>query len=195
MNRLWLKILLAVALSSGVHATEAYWTLLGFELEKTTLFDIQKKLGEAPIRHAGDAAASSYEVCYQSPEHRATLSFLSGEMGGPDHTLLGFAVRSTEKKRRDCGSLTADQTLLKLGVLELGKNIDAVRRSLPQPVRTLPDGLEYHHITKLPFTPEERERMHIENPGDAYWDVSVAIRVYEANGRITGYEVSKVTSW
>jgi len=182
-------------MSVAVQATDEYLTLLGFELEKTNLFEIQKKLGEVPIKQTGDAGDSYYGICYLSKENNAIVYFESGEMGGSDHTLLSFVVKNTLEKSQQCGELKNNIGDLMLGVIKLGRSIDEVRKELPQPVKVVADGLEYRQMTRLPFTKEDIARMKIKDMNEAYWDVSVTIRVFEENGTITGYEVSKVTSW
>ncbi len=195
MNRLAATILLVLSISAVAHATEEYLTLLGFELEKTDLFKIQNRLGKTPIKHTGDAAESYDGICYTSGENNATVYFESGEMGGPEHTLLGFTVKRTGETSQVCGDLDGHHADLKLGAIELGKNIDVVRRELPQPVKNMPGGVEYQQISRLPFTEEDRKSTQIKDVGNAYWDVTVTIRVFEENGAVVGYEVSKVTTW
>ena len=195
MNRLAIKILLILSMSTAVQATDEYLTLLGFKLEKTNLFEIQKRLGNVPIKHAGDAGDSYYGICYLSRENNATVYFESGEMGGHEHTLLNFVVKNALEKSQKCGELKNNIGDLRLGVIKLGKSIDEVRKELPQPVKVVADGLEYRQMTRLPFTKEDIERTKIKDLNEAYWDVSVTIRVFEENGTVSGYEVSKVTSW
>ena len=195
MTRTAAKIFLILSMSAVVQAADEYLTLLGFELEKTTLSEIQSRLGTAPIKHTGDAAEAYYGICYLSREHNATVYFESGEMGGPEHTLLGFAVRNTMEKSQICGDLKTDQTNLTLGAIEPGRNIDDVRRELPQPVKNISNGIQYQQLTQVPFTKKEVESMQIQEMRHAFWDVTVTIRVFEDNGTVSGYEVSKVTSW
>jgi hypothetical protein len=62
----------------------------GFELGKVTLGEIAKSLGRAKLVETGDAGGYEARICYRVPA--GVINFLSGEMGGPDHHLLGFGV-------------------------------------------------------------------------------------------------------
>lgn len=65
--------------------------------EGTPLADIAKELG-GTIQHAGDAADSTYWLCYQQPGSAtapaAVVWFQSGELGGEAHTLAAIAVET-----------------------------------------------------------------------------------------------------
>jgi len=64
--------------------------------EKTTLGEIRDKIGSGVIKHQGDAAESTYWLCYITKEERVWV--LSGEMGGSKNAVLNVAVESGEFK-------------------------------------------------------------------------------------------------
>ena len=186
---------------ASVYASDVYdqyLSLLGFKLEETDLVKIRKKLGNAPIKHTGDAGGSYSGLCYVSPKDNVTVYFESGEMGGGNHTLLSFVVKNSLEKLQKCGNLAIHNkgsNIFKVGVLELGKDIKHVKLLLPQPVIDTPNGIQHKHFGKIPFTKEDIERTQVQDMEYAFWDVFISIEVFEKNDVVNGYKVSKITSW
>jgi hypothetical protein len=78
----------------------------GFDVlyEKTPLGEIKSTIGSGQIKHQGDAAESTYWLCYTTQEERIWIS--SGEMGGTENAVLNVAVVSGEfKANKDCPML------------------------------------------------------------------------------------------
>lgn len=80
---------------------------LTVELERTTLSDIQKYIGVGTIRHIGDAAGSTYWLCYAASfnGHPERIWFSSGEMGGNEHSLLSVDVVAGGRDKDNCPQL------------------------------------------------------------------------------------------
>jgi hypothetical protein len=174
---------------------EKYLSLLGFKLEETNLNEIRKELGASNIIHTGDAAASYYALCYVSPDEKKMIIFESGEMGGGDHTLLSFIVKKANQDAKNCSKLGKAYTNYDVGVLSVGQNFEAVRREMPQPITETKNGVQHKHFGKIPFTKKEIEKHSVQDMKYANWDVSIFIDVYIKQGIVSGYKVSKVTSW
>lgn len=175
---------------------EQYLSLLGFRLENANLINIREKLGEAPINHSGDAGGSYYGLCYVLPKHNITIYFESGEMGGKSHDLSSFVVRNAVEKKLKCGVLASTNlTEVKVGDLEIGKNIESVKIKLPQPISKKPYGLQHKNFGQRPFSEADIKMTQVEDMKSALWDVFTSIDVYERNGLVSGYKVSRLTSW
>jgi len=82
--------------SSGA-AGDRFTHYAGFELERSTLSDVQDLLGESRIREAGDAGEYQAWVCYSTAW--GEVRFNSGEMGGGT-VLLGITM--SESMAADC---------------------------------------------------------------------------------------------
>jgi len=175
---------------------EQYLALLGFELEKSNLIEIQEMLGQAPINHSGDAGGSYYGLCYVLPKQEITVYFESGEMGGNKHDLLSFAVKSSVENKLKCGELSNTSLKdIKVGILSVGEKIDTIKSKLPQPISKQPYGYLHKNFGQRPFTQDDIKMTQVEDMKYAFWDVFTSIEVYEKNGLVSGYKVSRVTSW
>jgi hypothetical protein len=127
-----LTSLAAAAVGSGGQAGEQFTELLGFRLLQAKLADVQKRLGSVELEQSGDAGEYLATLCYVDRRVHTTVLFKSGEMGGPDHELLGFELRRYDD-RTDlaCRSLDSSETavpVLQLGPLHLGMMRDAYRK-------------------------------------------------------------------
>lgn len=193
------SLLFAYLISGAAVASDEYGeylTLLGFKLEESNLIDIRNELGNTAIQHSGDAGDAYYGLCYVLPKDNITIIFESGEMGGKNHSLLSFVVKNATEKSKKCGILAnTGSKEVKVGILELGKNIESIKSLLPQPVTDTPFGFEHKNFGQKPFSEEDIKMTQVEDMKSAFWDVFTSIEVYVHNGVINGYKVSRVTSW
>lgn len=73
--------------------------------EKTPLAEIKNKIGRGHIDHEGDAAESTYWLCYTA--HKERIWIMSGEMGGSDNIVLDVAIESDHfNTSSDCPALS-----------------------------------------------------------------------------------------
>ena len=87
---------------------DEYKSFLGFTLNKVILSDIQKKIGNSKLIEKGDAGEYEASICYVVPSGYK-ISFLSGELGGRDHLLLGYSVRKQDTETdHDCYQLNTE---------------------------------------------------------------------------------------
>ena len=66
---------------------------------------------------------------------------------------------------------------------------------MPKPTVITETGIMYKKFTKKAFSKKDIERTKVKNMKYAFWDVSLYIEVFEKNGLVNGYKVSKLTSW
>ncbi|TPW17879.1 MAG: hypothetical protein FD130_489 [Halothiobacillaceae bacterium] len=187
--------ILSLSFSFTVDAVEGYdryLSLMGMTLEETNLHAIREKLGNTPLKNDDD----SYSICYSSKQSNATLFFGSNELGGSKQRLLNFYVKNGVAAEDQCTAITADPKLFRLGAIELGKDINTVKRQLPQPVEEIKErGLLHRYYGKIPFSKKEIERLQVEDLNHAFWSLLLFIEVFEEQGVVSGYKVSKLTSW
>jgi hypothetical protein len=97
MLHLWLALTALTALVAAPafaqNAGEKYTVFQGYALGTITLGGIQRDLGTAPLVKTGDAGESMASICYRTPS--GLIYFLSGELGGPEHELLGFEFKKS----------------------------------------------------------------------------------------------------
>lgn len=196
-----LKTFALLGLLFGVQAVasdtyDPYLSLMGFKLEETDLYKIQEKLGNSSIQQSMAMNGPHYAICYFLNKNNATIFFESGVMGGKQHQLLAYTVKSGIEKADGCTSLLSSENNIHLGELDLGKEINVVKKSLPQPVEDIPGyGYLHKHFYRKPFSKKDIERSGVKDMANAFWSVSIFIEIFENQGTVNGYKVSKQTSW
>lgn len=123
INRLFFSSLFFVLLIS-IEPTYAqddgskFTNFAGFDLGTVTLSEIEQKYGHATLIESGDAGEYEAKICYSLDD--GILYFLSGELGGDIHELLGFAVsvqRISEQKK--CAEFPVKKKPFKLNLAGL----------------------------------------------------------------------------
>jgi hypothetical protein len=96
-----------------------FTTFAGFELGKVTLGQVAEHIGPAKLLESGEAGEYEAKICYRT--NAGLVYFLSGEMGGREHDLLGFAV-SRNDTTKPCSKFPANRApkILTLAGLRLG---------------------------------------------------------------------------
>ena len=198
MKKIFINVFIILCALTQVHATDEYTTLLGFQLEKNNLHQIQEKLGYTPIRLTGDAGGTIYKLCYISKKNNITINFESGELGGKNHELLGFSVMNSIENSQECREIKLKDNWAKntnIGVIKLGESFISVVSKLPKPTKRILGGIEYQHVRKIPFTKEEIIKLKVEKLEYAFYSELTTIKVFNKNNIVSGYEVWKVTTW
>jgi len=181
-------------LAAGSYNLDSYFVFMGFELEETELAEIQEVLGIAPTHQEGDAAYSYTAICYRVPGGNVTVYFESGEMGG-GRRLLSYRIVEEEKSDFKCGNTQKKRiNEYKIGALEIGKGIENTIASLPSEIESR-DGNDFYYYKKIPFTEEEIKRLEVKNMKYAFWDQSITIQLFSTGDAVSGYRVTKITSW
>jgi hypothetical protein len=141
---------------------EQFTELMGVRLLNVTLADVQARLGKADLAESGDAGEYLATICYLDPSTRTTVVFKSGEMGGPNHELLGFEVREySHLTDAGCPPLpSGDGTPPSLGIgpLHLGMTQEAFGLALGGLRELTGRGIGRVFERTQPMTPEELVR-------------------------------------
>ena len=151
--------------------------------EKTTLGEIRDKIGSGVIKHQGDAAESTYWLCYTTKEERVWV--LSGEMGGSKNAVLNVAVESGEfKSSQACPMLpNGFQPLSFDNGLWVGASEESVLKLLGRPSHTEDQWLSFDYTGK---------EMEFCKPWGA--DVMNWVLVKVTNGHVVAIHAGQVTS-
>jgi len=171
------------ALSTVKPTTEFIMGGFHVRYEKTNLGEIRDKIGSGLIKHEGDAAESTYWLCYSTQEERVWL--LSGEMGGSEKSVLNVTVESGKfEASQECPMLPrAFQPVSFDNELRLGASEESVLKILGRPSHTEGQWLSFD------YTGEEKEFC---KPWGA--DVVNWIHVKVINGRVVSIQAGQVTS-
>jgi hypothetical protein len=203
MNRaiaiLLLLLLTSTAFPSFAEDTgEQFTDFLGFHLGTITLAEVEKKLGPAKLIETGDAGGYEAKICYKTSI--GLVYFLSGEMGGSKHELLGFAV-SKNDEAKPCSPYPSSQPppMLELAGLRLGMTKANFSRAVRKKVQWEDDIGRVFFESKRPITPaelaklpKEVQQMILDGQSQNFFDVLVSIIGYFSKDRLTEFQVWKV---
>ena len=163
------------------------------QFEKTSLHEIQEKMGAGSLEQAGDAADSIRWLCYSLPGQRVWL--VSTEMGGSDAALMEVFVDSLSPStpvEPTCPTLPSTLRPPSLQFGWIGSPISTIRKSFGEPSGVRGDWLLYLFAGK--------EAGPYQGPGDTVpvtvdWDVSAYVEVKIREGKVVSIRASHVTSY
>jgi hypothetical protein len=208
MNRLLqLSLFFVLAISiEPIYAQEdgsQFTNFAGFDLGTVTLSEIEQKYGPSTLIESGDAGGYEAKICYRLDD--GILYFLSGEMGGSNHKLLGFAVsvpRSSEPKK--CAEFPVNKRPLKLNLagLHLGmakaefENVFTTKVKWNGTTGTTffksKRAITQKEIERLPKGVQERTKTGIFQD---YFDVLVSIVGYFEGNNLVEFRVWKIVTF
>ena len=159
MYRILVLIALACLASPAASQSDGsqFTIMADFELGKLTLGQITKSLGPSKLVESGDAGEYEAKICYRAPT--GLVHFLSGEMGGPNHKLLGFGV-SVDDETQACPVFPTDHVpkTLNLAGLRLGQSRAQFSRAVKQKIEWDGNIGRAFIESKRPMTPTELDK-------------------------------------
>ena len=169
-----------------------------FKLNVGTLDDVQSVLGPATLVETGEAGEYEASVCYRLPG--GLIYFLSGEMGGPNLTLLGFGISKLDTKK-PCAHWPRNVVVpnLQIGKLRVGMTANEFSKIVKGKIEWAGDNARFFYETKREFTQEEMSHFSAEVQADIkngnqqnYFDVQVALDVKFRNKRLAEVRIWKI---
>ena len=198
----YLAVALALMLSTTVNAQrtgERYASFAGFRLNVGTLADVRTALGSAKIIESGDAGEYKAQLCYRTA--RSTVTFLSGEMGGQTHHLLGFGVAETSSSDRvNCPTWPAARAAppVRIGNLRIGMSRSEFERRVGVKVqRDGPIETAFFSSTRkfttadISAMPVEAQKAVAQGKSQGYFDVQIAVEGVFSQDRLSAIQVWK----
>ena len=193
-------ILLALLPAYGQQTGSRFTSFAGFKLGSVTLSQVENDIAPATLIEAGDAGEYEASICYRTPF--GLVYFLSGEMGGSEHTLIGFRLAESDSSKR-CAVWPGRRAAPKmsLGGLRLGVTQTEFSRSFATHIRW-GKGVAYVAFeSKLKMTPTEIESLPedvrlatLAGTMQNYYDVLVSITGVFTDGKLSTLEVWKTES-
>ena len=177
-----------------------FTSFAGFRLGAVTLSQVTNELGHAALVESGDAGEYMASVCYRTPS--GLIYFLSGEMGGNEHELLGFRL-SRSASAKSCANWPSNRATPKLivGGLMLGFTKAQFRDAIGTKIRWDNDVAYGNFQTKRMMTRSEIENLSrgAKDPVQAhkeqdYFDVTVSIVGVFKAGRLDELKIWKIES-
>lgn len=178
-----------------------FTTFAGFELGKVTLAQVAESLGPAKLVESGDAGEYEAKICYQASSGLAY--FLSGEMGGRAHRLLGFGV-SGNNAALPCAEFPTGRASepLYLAGLRRGLTKNEFARVVATDVQWEGNIGRAFLESKRPMTPSEIDKLPKDvkeavRTGKAqnYFDVLVSVIGTFSGDRLSEFKVWKIETF
>lgn len=148
-------------------------------LAKSTLTDVQVKLGKAKITETGDAGEYEAALYYYYPKENILIKFYSSELGGNEKELVGYTFKKNMGAKLPAGCKTVDKNIdLNVGGIYVGmKREDFMKLfSKTQQVNKNTDKFTFSHVEKLNGTD---------------YDVTITIEGIFKNNRLDKFEIAK----
>jgi hypothetical protein len=175
------------------HNVLPHLCLMGFTLGKSTIPDVQRKLGASTVGRCSDEQDASNEICYVLPGPQEDRVFFESGVSGGWSGLDGFRVVSgTEKStcRVQCASATGAGNIQTNGGLKLGLKRNEVLNLLGSPTRETGDSLTFEWLSRKRMTKDEMEKSGQNPVTYPYWNVLDTIQVTLRNSKVVEFEVS-----
>lgn len=187
----------SVAQSDGSQFT----SFANFQLGKMTLTQVAKNLGHTKVIESGDAGEYEAKICYRTP--KGTIYFLSGEMGGQDHELLGFGIAINDNQQV-CAKFPENLTpkTLNLAGFQLGQTKKEFAHVVETNVRWEKNIGRAYIESKRPMSPveinkfpEDVKKSILAGTAQNYFDVGISIVGTFTNNKLSKVEVWKVETY
>ena len=174
-------------LSAPLQASESgeqFVTIGGITLGRATFQDVQTRLGRTNITKAADP--HDEQLCYLLPVGDTFLLFVSNDLGGPEHTLIGYEVRRGSGSRpASCLQLSATLAMpfeTDVGGIRLGMTRAQFLKVVGQPVKA------DRKIVMREFA--RKEPLNGRN-----YDIVIYIEGEFRGDKLRGFSVSKTETW
>lgn len=177
----------------GKHNALPQLSLMGFTLGKSSISDVQKRLGIATVGRCSDDQSASKEICYIMPGPEKDRVFFESGVSGGWSVLDGFKVFSGAEKpkcRIQCANSILQSNIQTDGGLKLGLTRDEVLNLLGSPTREAGDNLTFEWQSRKHMTKAEIGKSGQNPVTDPYWDVLDIIQVTLRDSKVVEFEVS-----
>ncbi len=177
--------------------------VLGLVIGRTTLKDVQTKLGAAKVMRVSRDEESDVSICYISPQDGTVLVLYSGVMAASSNAITWFGLWSKEAAYRGRSHCTPS-TLVSRNVatrsgLGLGLTQEQVHTKLGNPTKAGPVSAEYEYLCRRKMSDEEikgfKTGNHWDVTADPYFDRMSWINVRFMNGMVSRLEVGEIESY
>jgi len=176
---------------------EKYTQLFGFHLNKSTLTDVQTKLGEVPVISDGDASESSHRINYYFKKDNCYITFDSGEMGGGIYiTSFTLSIGKPHEKYlvKDSVNLSNDD----LGGLRIGMTIDDIKSLFGKNIKLENNVFKFIYESKRPMTVEEKKYFQKKGTDisvNPYYDIFIVISCNFIKDKTSQIQITRTESY
>ena len=207
MDALLVRCLIGCARLAGTSAYAGergsqFTSFAGFDLGAPTLGQVADKLGAAKLVETGDGAEYTASICYRTPF--GLVYFLSGEMGGQEHDLLGFGIgESDSTKAKVCASWPSSRAVpdLSIGGIYLGMSKAAFASAVSSDVHWENEVAHVFFESKRFMTqaevnsqPQQVRQMIQRGETQSYFDVDISLTATFRDGKLVELSSWKIES-
>lgn len=174
-------------------------------LEKTTLGQLQRRLGGRIVRNNGDGAEGEYHLCYflaagGTPQ---VLRFLSNaEMGGTTHVITGIETQTVTGKPAGCSNPAKQVRAFSMDHgLRIGPAMAGTAKAFGKPSAATGTPIRgagaLFYVYGKPLTnadPVFGGTVDRDRANGRLCDLSDLLRIQARRGRVYGFVASRVTS-
>jgi len=171
--------------------------VLGINVGKDTLVDVQNNFGKAEPMHRSEH--DDARICYLVDD--GVVIYEAGALGGWK-TITGFHILRPESEIDISRCVThSGQSILRsvVPVISFMDTPQTVIARYGEPNSKIKDGLSYRQISKLPMTTAELDRARKQWPqiknDEAYWDVTCSAEFHFKDGRLISAHFQRLESY
>lgn len=175
--------------------------ILGFTLGKSTLADVQAKLGKSSARRCSPKEEASKELCYQVDNGQTTLVFEAGFSGGWK-VLDGYKVIAGSSRLscyRQCPKASQVTNDVETeGGLKLGLTREELLALIGHPEEIRGNKLTFEWQSRQAMTNDQKEaasKTFDSSITDPYFDVQDTIEVTLMDSKVIEFAVNHVVSY
>lgn len=158
---------------------EKFTSFNGICLAKSTLSDVQVKLGKGTITETGDAGGYEAALYYYYPKENILIKFYSSELGGAEKELVGYKFEKNMGAKLPAGCKTVDKNIdLNVGGIYVGMKREDFKKLFDksQQVNKNTDKFRFSYVEKINGTD---------------YDVMITIEGIFKNNRLDKFEIDK----
>ena len=170
---------------------EEFTTFMGFELNKVTLDDIQRKFGIATLFRPDESDHHDERICYISSD--AIVSFISGEMGGSEHDLLEVEIekRNPEKEQKFTPLPAQYSMIPTINGLHLGMGKNEFIKSFSTKIEWEEETGTASFDSEIPMSEEDLKKRNLGPNDRKFYDRMIYITGQFKKGKLVLLNVGK----
>jgi len=177
-------------------------SILGLAVGKSSLEDVQSKLGHASVVRVSKEEESDVSICYVSPTDGTVLAFYSGAMGGWKD-LTWFALWSREAAFPQAAQCTPSKLVSRSLSTASGLKLDMSRTEMEtlagKPTKSGITAMKYDYLCRRKITDEEIKRFKANNnwdvTNDLYFDRMSWIEAHLKGSKVSRIEIGEIESY
>jgi len=177
-------------------------SMLGVAIRKSSLKDVQSKLGKASLTRVSEEEESDVSICYISPTDGTVLAFYSGAMGGWKD-VTWFALWSQDAAFPQAAQCAPSKIVSRALSTASGLRLDLSRVELEKlagvSTKSVANSVKYDYLCRRKMSDEEVRCFKASNNWDVtkdpYFDRLSWIEAHFKDSKINRIEIGEIESY